>query len=183
METEGEGVTHLAGLRRTTSKEQKQVQWKQCPGRRLEHRQGPGCNLSAVGHLNWTKLPPAQPYYICYLIWVAQTPHCRNHPEDCDLMQQWKFKLAFWEETSSPGTSAGLDYNNEPARTLFLLPSSEVLQIAFTNVSTFWSESHLWNCLNDFSLLSLAGCRDSLIHREDPLSHYYYVFAVSRVRD
>ena len=68
MEREEEGVPCLAGLRMATSKEQKQVQWTQCPGGRSEHRQGPGCNLSAVGHLRWTKLPPAQSYYICYLV-------------------------------------------------------------------------------------------------------------------
>lgn len=41
------------------------------------------------------------------------------------------------EESSSPRTSSGLNYYNEPPGTLFLPPSSEVLQIAFTNVSIF----------------------------------------------
>lgn len=64
---EGEEANHQPGIRRITSREQ--LETVSCPGARLEHRQGPGCNLKKW--IIWTGPNYHQSHYTCYPTWVA----------------------------------------------------------------------------------------------------------------
>lgn len=148
MEREKEGVTHLAGLRRTTSKEQKQ---KQSPGGRLEHRQGPGSNLSAVGHLNWTKVPPLQSFYVL--------PHmsCSLHaPGIIQRTGIWCDSGSLsWHFVENHHLQAWIRTMHQPEHFFRSVTN------CISNMSTIWSESKwsLFSCMSGMlpCLINICG--------------------------